>query len=317
MATSSDPEESAPTSTPDMGAIFAVLESMGPEGLAALMPPSPDPSTYLDDPALAAVETQDVTIAGPHGDVSVRVDRPPTQGPHAALVWVHGGGFAAGDLDMPEAHWVGLAMAARGFGVISVDYRKCLGGVHYPVPADDVLAAWLWAVAHSDELASSGRLHLGGASAGASLAATVTKRLRDDEGELPASVLLVYPTLHPELPAMSEEVASATEAVRAAVPMELVRWMYLNYAGSEEMLEDPYAFPGLGDVGGQPPVYILNSERDVLRASGEAYAVDLAAAGVDVTVEYEPGTGHGHLNDPQLPEATRSIDRLVAWLAQE
>ena len=35
---------------------------------------------------------------------------------------------------MLEAHWVSLALAARGFGVLSLDYRKALRGVHYPVP---------------------------------------------------------------------------------------------------------------------------------------------------------------------------------------
>ena len=40
----------------------------------------------------------------------------------AGLVWAHGGGFAGGDLDMPEADWVSRALAARGITVVSVDY---------------------------------------------------------------------------------------------------------------------------------------------------------------------------------------------------
>ena len=32
----------------------------------------------------------------------------------AGLVWAHGGGFAGGDLDMPEADGVARALAARG-----------------------------------------------------------------------------------------------------------------------------------------------------------------------------------------------------------
>jgi acetyl esterase len=315
VMTSSGDSQSVPRPTPDLATIVAALESMGPDGLAALVPPAPDPSLYLRDPVLATVEMRDVTIAGPHGDVLGRVYRHPTERRDTAFVWVHGGAFMGGDLDMPEAHWVSLAVAARGFGVLSVDYRKCLGGVHYPVPSDDVLAAWQWAVGHLDEVgASSGRLHLGGASAGGSLAAGVTKRLRDGAGGLPASLVLVYPTLHAELPPMSEEVAAATEALREAMPVELVRWMNLKYVGSEKLLDHPYAFPGLGDVSGQPAVYVLNSEKDVLRASGEAYAFALESAGVAVTVEYEPGTRHGHLNEPLLPAASRSVGRISAWL---
>jgi acetyl esterase len=313
--TSSGDSHPVSTPTPDLEAIVAALESMGPEGLAALVPPAPDPSLYLCDPVLASVEMRDVTIAGPHGDVSGRVYRHPTEWRDTAVVWVHGGAFMGGNLDMPEAHWVSLAVAARGFGVLSVDNHKCLGGVHYPVPSDDVLAAWMWAVRHADEVgASSDCLHLGGASAGGSLVAGVTKRLRDGAGELPASLVLVYPTLHAELPPMSEEVAAATEALREAMPVELVRWMSLKYVGSERLLDDPYAFPGAGDVGGQPPVYVLNSEKDVLRASGEAYAAALDAAGVAVTVEYEPDTRHGHLNEPLSAAAACSVERIAAWL---
>ena len=64
-----------------------------------------------------------------------------------AFVWVHGGAFIGGDLEFPEAHWVSLAIAARGFAVLSLDYRKSLRGVHYPVPSDDILDGWLWATA--------------------------------------------------------------------------------------------------------------------------------------------------------------------------
>jgi len=301
---------------PDMEAMFATLESMGPAGLAAMMPPGPDPSTYMNDPVLAAIKTRNIAIPGPHGDVPTRLYRHPTEPSRGAFVWVHGGGFAAGDLDMPEAHWVSLMLAARGFGVLSVDYQKCLGDVHFPVPSDEVLAAWQWAVEHAEELTAAGVLHLGGASAGASLAAGVAKRLRDGEGQPPASVVLVYPTLHAELPEMADELTAATKAIRAAMSDRIFRWMQLNYAGTEEVFEDPYAFPGVGDVSGQPPIYILNSDTDVLRASGEAYAADLAAAGVDVTCEHEPGTGHGHLNEPGLAEATQSIERIAAWLGR-
>lgn len=292
-----------------------MLDAMGPEGLAALLPPGPDPSTFLTDPALAAVETRDVAIPGPHGDVTARIyrGRPGDRG--TALLWAHGGGFVGGDLDMPEAHWVSLAIAARGLAVLSIDYRKCVGGVHYPVPSDDVLAAWRWATAHPGELDTSPEhLHLGGASAGASLTAGVVKRLRDNSETLPASLVLVYPTLHAELPGLRNAPAAATETLEEGMPVEFFRWMNLNYVGTEDHLGDPYAFPGVGDVGGQPAVFILNSDRDPLRESGEAYAVALEAAGVPVEVEFEPGSRHGHLNEPLLAEAQRSVERIVAWL---
>ncbi len=267
-------------------------------------------------PELADVDARDIVIDGLHGDVPGRVYRGPQQG-GTGLVWVHGGAFIGGDLDMLEAHWVSLALAARGFAVLSLDYRKALRGVHYPVPSDDILAGWLWATTHADELAAQpDDLHLGGASAGANLVAGVTKRVRDGAGPLPASLILLYPIVHPELPPLSSELREklATEKAAVSLPAETVREFNLQYAGSEDVFGDPYAFAVNGPLAGQPPVYILNSEVDFLRASGEAYAEDLRTAGVDITVETEPGTHHGHVNGPDEPGAVSSIDRLTTWL---
>ena len=231
-------------------------------------------------------------------------------------MWVHGGAFIGGNLDFGEAHWVGLAIAAAGIPVLSLDYRKSLRGVHYPVPSDDVLDGWLWATTHADELRTSpDAVHLGGASAGGNLVAGVTKRLRDGAGPLPKTLVLVYPIVHGELPALPPDL----EALAAAAPgpgfsPDVVREMTLQYAGSEAVLDDPYAFAPNGDLAGQPPVFILNSQSDFLRASGQAYADALAAAGVDVTVVMEPDTSHGHVNGPDMPGAIDSIERIVAWL---
>ncbi len=299
-----DPERQA-----QVEAMIAAIQSMDGESLATMMPQSPDPSVYLGEyQSLSEVEVRDVVVDGPHGVVPCRLYQHSPVATGAAMVWVHGGGFVGGDLDMPEAHWVSLMLAAAGVGVLSVDYRKCVQAVHYPIPSDDVMAAWEWAMANVDELgATRNRLHLGGASAGASLAAGVAKRLRDGGGDLPASLVLAYPTLYADPPV-------ASGATPDPMAMGVMRFMNRNYAGSDAALEDPYAFPGLGDVGRLPQTYILNSDNDGLRASGESFAVALAEAGVDVVVEFEPETGHGHLNEPLLPAAVKSIERISTWL---
>ncbi|MGR0219052.1 alpha/beta hydrolase [Agromyces sp. ZXT2-6] len=98
--------------------------------------------------------------------------------PTAALAWAHGGGFAGGDLDMPEADWVARAFAARGVTVVSIDYRLAGDGCRYPAPSDDVLAAWRWTVANADRLGvDPARLLIGGASAGANLVTGAVLRL--------------------------------------------------------------------------------------------------------------------------------------------
>ncbi len=274
-------------------------------------------------PELAGVEVRDVVIDGMHGEVAGRVYRGSGAG-GPGLVWVHGGAFIGGGLDMPEAHWVSLVLAAQGFPVLSLDYRKALRGVHYPAPSDDVLAGWLWARAHAGELGAAPEdLHLGGASAGGNLVAGVTKRLRDGAGPLPASLVLVYPAVHAELPPFSRELEQkldVDEAASSGSPTTLLfkseqyREMTFQYAGSEDVMGDPYAFAPNGDLTGQPPVFIMNSETDSLRASGEAYGDGLRLAGVEVTVETVPGTHHGHLSGPEEPGALYSVERLATWL---
>ncbi len=62
---------------------------------------------------------------------SAAAARMPRRRPGARLVWAHGGGFVAGDLDMPEADWVARTLAARGVTVVSIDYR--LAGDGWPL----------------------------------------------------------------------------------------------------------------------------------------------------------------------------------------
>ena len=102
-----------------------------------------------------------------------------TARPTAGLVWAHGGGFAAGDLDMPEADWVARALAAPGpHGRLDrlPPRRRRLGPVSGR--SDDVLAAWRWTLAHADDLGvDPARLLIGGASAGANLVTGAVLRL--------------------------------------------------------------------------------------------------------------------------------------------
>ena len=66
-------------------------------------------------PHLGKVSVSDLIVESPHGPQPARVYRDPTAEPSGkALVWVHGGAFLGGYLDMPESNWVALELAARG-----------------------------------------------------------------------------------------------------------------------------------------------------------------------------------------------------------
>ena len=260
-------------------------------------------------PHLAGVVTTDLSATGPHGPVQIRTYLDPSAEPTtSALVWIHGGGFFGGNLDMPESNWVARELAARGVPVIAVDYTKCLGAAHYPIPNDDVVAAWRYAMDHCQELVgvSADHLLLGGASAGGALAASTALRLRDAREPGANGLVLVYPVLHPNAiePSASVDLAS------------MGGQLSLNYAGSEDLFTDPHAFAGVGDGEDLPPTLVIVCERDEIRPSGEAYFRTLENDGVAVTIHVEADADHGHINSPGDAGAMRTISTIAGWCAQ-
>ena len=220
---------------------------------------------------------------------------------------MHGGAFIGGYLDMPESNWVALELASRGIPVFAVDYTKCLGDVHYPVPSDDVLAAWEYARSNAQELlgVAPEALLLGGASAGGTLTAGAVARLRDAGSAVPAGLVSVYPAVHPDG-------GHPGEIPDPASPMTQIA---LNFAGSAENLANPHVFAGLGSGAGFPPTLVVVCELDGLRPSGEAFGALLAAANVDVRVHLESGADHAHINEPSDPTALPTIEAIAEWVS--
>ncbi|GAA4978418.1 alpha/beta hydrolase [Kineococcus glutinatus] len=268
-----------------------------------------------------AVATRTAEVPGPHGPVPVRVYEPDEAGTaRPCLVWMHGGAFRMGDLDMHEADWTARQVAARaGAVVVSVDYRLAVGGVTYPVPHDDVVAAVRWVRDGADALGvDPSRISVGGASAGGNLAAGAALRLRDDDGWLPANLVLVYAVAHAVLPPARDELDALMAEVPALLrfPPEERRGTTENYLGGPVGRADGYAMPASADLAGLCPVLLLNAEYDDLRTSGEAFAAQLARAGVDVRQVLARGLLHGFLNLPaDLEPVDRALDLLAAVVA--
>ena len=247
------------------------------------------------------VPTRLDSVPGPHGSVPVRIYRPTESNANRpCLVWLHGGGFLIGDLDMPEADWVSRAVATRaGAVVVSVDYRLAVGDVTYPVPHDDVVAAIRWVRDSASVLGiDPARISVGGASAGGNLAAGATLRVRDEDGWVPAQLVLAYATAHPVIPAASTQLIAAMAEVPRTLrflPSDIER-ITINYLGGPSSTADGYSMPGLAVLDGLCPTLLVNAEYDDLRPSAEAFAASLAVAGVEVHQVTVPGMLHGFLN---------------------
>lgn len=285
---------------------------------------------FLADPAESAmpdVAIEDRVIAGPHGDISIRIYGPRGVA-RRALMWVHGGGFTGGDLDMPEAHRVSAELAVRADAlVVSVGYRLASDVVRYPVPIDDVHAAWLWLTeGEGRTMLPSGTgtgtgantVALAGASAGAALALATAIRLRDQGRRAPDQLLLVYPFAHFPVPALTDETAAEMSGLSSMLrsPPANIEGMVRNYVGRLADLPSD-ALPGAAPLRHLAPTAIVVAEYDDLRPSGDLLAVQLEESGVPVQKYLAVGMVHGHLNrDPSLAEVDRTLDYLAGVLAR-
>lgn len=257
-----------------------------------------------------SVEVVDSSVGGRHGSIPIRHYHP-RQGRRqgsATLVWLHGGAFAWGGLDQLESHAVAACLAATGRDVVAVDYRRAPTfswfrgqarrgpgpGYPFPVPGEDVVDA-LTHVARSTE-----KLVLGGASAGACLAATAAGQLRG-RGVSLNGLLLAYGTFHAELPPISADLRSRTRGRHSFFQFNprMVQRMNLNYAGNHAEHEHGDIFPGGSDLHGLPPTTLIDADRDTLRASGGRFAEELRAAGVAVDHRVIRNATHGFLDRPQ------------------
>lgn len=237
------------------------------------------------------------------------------------LLWVHGGGFASGSLRMPESDAVARALAEQsGRDVRAADYRKVpISGYFgvprlrphrniYPAALDDIDAAL-------SDLLERGPVIIGGASAGACLAASVALRRRDRGQQLPSGMFLAYGTFHAALPDVPDGLAKHTKAARGFVfTPARIRRINRNYAGSAAALARGDIFPGDQELTGLPPTLLVDAEHDTLRMSGQKFAAQLAAAGVATTSTMIPGTIHGFLNKPSRPGFDVAITRIATWL---
>lgn len=271
-------------------------------------------------PPAAPIERADVAIEsgevmGPGGPVPVRVYRPEgASGALPALVWAHGGGWMYGDLDMPEAHSVAQIVAAETPAVvISVDYRLAPAHTH-PAGLDDVVAAVRWAL---DEGEAHGidpdRVALGGASAGAHLAACAALTL----GRSLAALVLVYPAVDPLGGPYPDERHPDCPPV-IWIDREAIGAMFGMYLGGDPAAAPDSVVPARADLAGLPPLLVTTAECDGLTPQGQRFVELAGAAGVDAAHHHVDAVLHGYLNTVgDSPLADAALGRHIAWLREK
>ena len=251
--------------------------------------------------AIARIENR--SMPGPAGELPVRVYTPDGLAPFPVLMWFHGGGWVAGNLDTHDAGCRQLADEA-GCVVVSVDYR--LAPEHkFPAAADDCYAATLWVCGNAASIsADPARLAVGGDSAGGNLAAAVCLMARDRGGPPLVFQVLVYPIT---------DYSYDTESYRAnaqgyLLTKERMEFYWNAYLCSPADGSHPYASPlRAPDLRGLPPALVITAEFDPLRDEGEAYAARLTEASVAARVSRWDSMIHAFFSMGAVIEETRLV----------
>lgn len=231
--------------------------------------------------------------------VPIRIYTPGGAGQKPVLVFFHGGGFVAGNLDEFDSFCTLLAEGAQCI-VVSVDYRLAPESP-FPAAVDDAWTATKWVASNAFSFGGdSSRIAVAGDSAGGNLAAVVSMLARDNKGPKLIHQTLICPWI---------DLSSASEATESFhhfgqglwLSTMGIQWYRHHYLTDPTQAENPRVSPLLaGHFNNLPSALILTAEFDVLADQGRAYAQCLEAAGVPVTFSSYSGMLHDFIVLPKL-----------------
>ena len=246
-------------------------------------------------PQVASVA--DIQVKGAAGPLAARVYRVSRE-KSPTVVFFHGGGWVAGDLETHDRQARLLAIET-GAVVVSVDYRRP-PETRFPGAFEDALAAVRDVFERIGEFGGdSARVGVAGDSAGGNLAATVAIACRDAGIKL-AAQLLVYPVTD-----VAGNFADAKQNARFPSRAEnaegyflsraVMEWFAGHYLEDEKHGADWRVSPlRAKSLAGLAPAVVCTAWFDPLRDEGKAYADALAAAGVATRYHRGAGLIHGY-----------------------
>jgi acetyl esterase len=259
-------------------------------------------------PPPPVADVKDITVKGAAGPLAARVyrngqDKSPT------VVFFHGGGWVAGDLETHDRQ-ARLLVIETGAVVVSVDYRRP-PETRFPGAFEDAFASVRDIVGRIDQFGGdSKRVGLAGDSAGGNLAATVAIACRD-EGIALAGQLLVYPVIdaagnYADPKENARYPSRAENAEGYFLSRAVMEWFAGHYLDDTKHGTDWRVSPlRAKSLAGLAPAIVTTAWFDPLRDEGKAYADALKAAGVATQYYDGPGLIHGYFGLGEASETAR------------
>jgi acetyl esterase/lipase len=219
-----------------------------------------------------------------------------------ALLYLHGGGYSIGSIDVHREPVSRLCKAAGVRGLVP-EYR--LAPEHpFPSQLEDAVACYRWLL---ETGVAPSRIVIAGESAGGGLTLSTLVALRDARVPLPAAAVCVSPWVDLEMRGET----MTTNARYDYVSREILRDYVRRFVGKHD-LRNPLAAPIHADLRGLPPLLVLAGGAEVLLDDARSIAARAQAAGVEVTLEVEPDMIHAWtLFGRAFARSQASIDRIA------
>jgi acetyl esterase len=243
-------------------------------------------------------EIIEASVAGPAGNIPVRVYLPGNHRPLPALVYIHGGGWVVGNLDSHDKIMRLLALRSDA-AVVGIDYR--LAPEHkFPTAIDECHAVLMHLRDHgADWGIDPRRLAVGGDSAGANLSVAVALLLRDTQPELLALLVLVYGVFG----LRDSSSRRLFGERRDALSNRDMEYYYDCYVRGPEDRHDHRVDVLAADLRGLPPAFISAAAMDLLLDDSIVMKARMDDAGVSSRLEIYDGVLHGFLHYSRVLDA--------------
>lgn len=285
-----------------MQKVLDELEKLGPKPFWTLTPEEarqqPTPAHAVkkmlhsdvrsEDPTLG-IQTRNITIPGPAGDIQARIYSPNLGNSEMkpVVVYWHGGGFVFADLDIYDGAPRGISRFADVI-VVSCHYRQAPEN-KFPAAHEDAFAAYRWVLDNAHTFGGDPqKIAVMGESAGGNLAINVAIDARDNGVRAPRHMALIYPVAGAD---MNNE--SYTENANAQpLGKPGMEWFVKHIFNDPSEAKSPRINLVEANLSGLPSATVICAEIDPLRTEGELLAERLETAGSDVRQKTFHGSTH-------------------------
>lgn len=259
-------------------------------------------------PVAPVAHVEDRVLGEEGASVPVRVYVPRPDTPSDVVLFVHGGGHMAGDLDVYD-HQARRTAVATGMVVVSVDYR--LAPEHqFPAGLEDTHRVLTSLTGGLDGIATTGRIHAVADSGGGAVVASIAMRAAAGEWTSPIErQVLLYPSLDYTMSGESIERLGTGHFLSA----ERIAWYFDHYLpdGTDRSAVSPLSGPYSPDM---PATLVIAAEYDPLYAEDVEYVERMRGAGAEAYGLVAPGLIHAFaFFETLVPD---EIDRLYEVIGQ-